>query len=228
MKILSIDWDYYFPDSFAYDWGHQEKVFFLEAIWQIRTTNHNLITGKEAMDEFVPTIPKDFWKRVLKEGTTPPIFVAESHASISALPFTGASVTNLDAHHDCGYGRNPSLECGNWASHLGSRIKEYHLCYPEWRKIGAEGKSERQPDSIINGLPEPENYDIIFVCRSGCWTPPWYDTKFRSFLKQSGQYITYIDQYAGKNRALNMKTARAVKAQLDAQFQSLNPNRKVA
>jgi hypothetical protein len=25
MKILSIDWDWFYPDSMPYDWGHNEE-----------------------------------------------------------------------------------------------------------------------------------------------------------------------------------------------------------
>jgi len=226
LRILSIDWDYFFPDSFPYDWGHKEVVFFLEAIWPVRLNNHNIITGEEAFKAYKPSIPKDFWKRTVKGAAL--LYVAESHASITALPFNHAIVTNLDAHHDCGYGHSTSLECGNWAHQAGSRIKEFHQVYPSWRKIGSEGPSQRQPDSIITGLPEQADYDLVFVCRSGCWTPPWYDTRFQAFLKQSGMETHFMDQYAGKNRSPNMKAAKVLKVQMDEQFRQLQTGRKVA
>jgi len=219
LKILSIDWDYFFPDSFPYDWGHREVVFFLEGIWPIRLTNHNTITGEEAFSEYTPTIPRNFWKRVVKGE--PLIYVAESHASILAIPFQSAIVTNLDAHHDCGYGHSTSLECGNWAHIAGSRIKEFHQVYPSWRKIGSEGPPQRKPDSIINGLPELDYYDLVFVCRSGCWTPPWYDNKFQAFLRQSGNEPQFMDQFAGKNRSPSMAKAKVLKLQMDEQFKLL-------
>ena len=225
LKILSIDWDYFYPDSFPYDWGHKENGFFLEAIWPIRLNNHNIITGKEAFSEYKPTIPKDFWRQVVKDTSTP-LYVAESHASILALPFREALITNLDAHHDCGYNSNPKVECGNWAVDK-DRIKEYHLCYPTWRKDEGEGTPQREPDSIIIGLPELADYDLVFVCRSGCWTPPWYDTKFKSFLAQSGSKPHFMDQLAGRNRSPNMKAAKVLKIQMDEQFKSLL-ERKVA
>jgi hypothetical protein len=226
MKILSIDWDYFFTDSFPYDWGHKENGFFLEAIWPMRLNNHNQATGVPAFEEYKPTIPKDFWKRVVKGSSL--MFVAESHASILALPFRKAIITNLDAHHDCGYNDNPELECGNWAKDK-DRIKEYHLCYPAWRLDNGEGYTSqgREPDSVRFDLPALADYDLVFVCRSGCWTPPWYDMKFRSFLKQSGFQTDFLDQYAGRNRSPNMNQAKVLKVQMDEQFKSLL-NRKVA
>lgn len=137
MKILSIDWDYFFPDSMPYDWGHSESMFHLEAIWPLRLSSVNILTGQEAFSEYAPTIPRNFWKRVVKNN--PAIYLAESHATIAGMPMGNAIITNLDAHHDCGYKPNPDLDCGNWADYLGKKIKEYHLCYPEWRKDDTEG-----------------------------------------------------------------------------------------
>jgi hypothetical protein len=219
MKVLSIDWDWFFPDSAYYDWGHQENKFFLEMIWHSRTSSRNFHTGAYALDEFVPSIPKAFWKLVTKNST--PIYVAESHASISALPLKDAIVTNLDAHHDCGYYVNPQLECGNWADHLHKQIKEYHLYYPKWRNEDDEVKPKRKPDSITMGLPAPDDYDYIFVCRSGCWTPPWYDSRFKSWLKQSGMPVIFIDQYAGKNRGITKAKAIQLKNQMEAMMKGV-------
>ena len=83
MKILSIDWDYFFPDSSPYDWGHNESMFYLEAIWPMRLASVNMWTGQEAFSEYVPTIPRNFWKRVVKNK--PEIYYAESHASIAGM-----------------------------------------------------------------------------------------------------------------------------------------------
>lgn len=210
-RILSIDWDYFFPNSAFYDWGHDEKVFFLELIWQLRLNHHNYSNGNEAFTEYTPTIPKNFWKKVIK-GTPIAIIIAESHTAITSYPdFDNVSVTNLDAHHDCGYGSTTELNCGNWATNKG--IKKYHLYYPLWRKNCRESEPVRTPDSVHYGLPQPAEYDYVFVCRSGCWTPPWYDNKFRSWIKRSGLTIIYIDGYANRNRSLTMKKALELKKQ---------------
>lgn len=217
-KILSVDWDYFFTDDAPYDWGHRETMFFLEMIWPVRLTNVNMLTGKEAFIEYVPTIPKDFWKIVKNK---PSIFVAESHASIAQMIGKNSIVTNLDAHHNCGYGNIKTLECGNWAYMAGKKIKEYHLCYPTWREEGQEHKPSRKPTSTIKGLPEPADYDVIFVCRSGCWTPPWWDLKFREWLDQSGLDVTLVDDYVKKNRSPNLEEAKVIKTNLDAQFREM-------
>ena len=30
----------------------------------------------------------------------------------------------------------------------------------------------------------PREYDIVFVCRSGAWTPPWTDDKWITFVRE--------------------------------------------
>lgn len=213
-KILSIDWDYFFGNSFAYDWAHKESMFFLEAIWSLRLTNHNLITGEEAFSTYKPKVPKDFWGRILKGE--PIVFLAESHASITSLPFKKAMITSLDAHHDCGYGQVRELDCGNWLAFLKDRVKKYHLVYPSWRKVDAEGQPNRKPDTISWELPAPAEYDFIFVCRSGCWTPPWYDHVFRKWIKESGLSVTPIDSLVIRDRSPNMREAKTDREQFKA------------
>ena len=213
MKILSIDWDYFFPDSAWYDWGHAETVMYLNMAWQWRVNNRHIKTGKSALTEYVPTIPKDFWNIVTND---PMLFVAESHAAIATLPMNNSIVTNLDAHHDCGYGANDDLECGNWAWWMKEHIKEYHLCYPAWRGDGEEAAYRRKPTTIIRELPAPADYDLVFVCRSGCWTPPWYDRQFRGWLKRSGMKPRYMDEHVTTVRQpATLKQAKLMKEQLD-------------
>ena len=49
MNILSIDWDYFFPDNVAFDWSMDDKKFiFYEIIWPIRWSNMHLETKKLA------------------------------------------------------------------------------------------------------------------------------------------------------------------------------------
>ncbi len=42
MNILSIDWDYFFPDTSEYDWGHNENSIMLDFIWSTRCISRSL------------------------------------------------------------------------------------------------------------------------------------------------------------------------------------------
>lgn len=187
-KILSIDWDYFYPDSTNYDWGaNEERDIYLNFLWNLRVGNVNLITQVPAMKEYIPRVPKDFWRIV---SNNPSLFVTESHADINEIIKMNSIVTNLDAHHDFGYDVKEKLDCGNWAKIAtdDSRIKEYHLVYPAWRKENSECDNFKDIigiTSISYELPVKQDYDIIFICRSGCWTPPWHDDKFFKFAQSS-------------------------------------------
>jgi len=224
MKILSIDWDYFYPDSAPYDWGaNEEKGIFYEIIWSIRASNRNLVTQAFALDEYVPTIPRNFWKRVVSNNPAV-MMVADSHFALFDL-LRNADLTHLDAHHDCGYcdiGKDfqsdqAHVDCGNWGrwGKFMGKIETNRLYYPEWRKEYDETKPPTWIlDEMNYGLPEPEDYDMIFVCRSSCWTPPWFDKKFRSFVQRApAMKKQFMDDMCQKIRKPDLKQARILREQ---------------
>src|SRR5574340_1820627 len=82
--ILSIDWDYFFPDEFDFDWSHNERMaFMLEGIWYIRAYSHSM-KGDFAIDVFNPKIPENFWKQVCPRKPYL-LVVAETHQDLSML-----------------------------------------------------------------------------------------------------------------------------------------------
>jgi len=207
-RILSVDWDYFFPDAEVYDWGHSEsRGLFYEIIWQTRVANRNLITGAKVLDDYRPSVPKNFWSKVL--ANKPVLFVGDSHVHIwdrlTKNLFT--TVVSLDAHHDCGYKNGQShVDCSNWGlwGLITGRIQSFHLYYPEWR----DGKEEDLRPIVLEydfhrnyGLPSPEEYDEVFICRSGVWTPPWFDHSFQEFVDVSGLDKKLVDELAWKVRS---------------------------
>lgn len=190
MNILSVDWDYFFPNSFDYDWGHKETPFFLDAIWPFRAGHRNMCTGELATKAMRPRPEfREFWDRVV-DGSPAHLVIVESHADmLEILRLVGPSrVVNFDAHHDLGYGETEELECGNWALHGVEEglIEGYELYYPEWRYDSPESVCEdgwllHGPEF---GLPkEPEHFDLIFICRSSAWTPSWSDDDWLEFIE---------------------------------------------
>lgn len=182
MKVLSVDWDYFYPNDDNYDWGASEKSsFFFDAIWALRVADVNLLTGKPILQEYRPRGTKNFWSQVRNK---PLLFIADSHKDLYSLLIEPSVVVNYDAHHDFGYEDHGDVGCDNWARIAKERglITEYHLIYPVWRKL------ETETDTLNPGItsvryspPTPSKYDFIFVCRSGAWTPPWHDKLFDAF-----------------------------------------------
>jgi len=214
MRILSIDWDYFFPDINNYDWcANEENSLFYEAIWFCRCYSHNLVTKKEALFEYIPTIPENFWSIVKNR---PKLYLADSHSQIWHLisQLSGCIVDSFDAHHDYGYKNKPDVvDCSNWGQH-GLRlcdISELNLYYPGWREKYKESKGIIGPTNTHYGLPGPNNYDAVFVCRSSCWTPPWHDVSFKRFISRSNLDNNLMDQKVWNRRSLTMREAKKIR-----------------
>ena len=203
INVLSIDWDFFFPDLAPFDWGHSEdRGLFYDAIWQMRAGNLDILTGDRAVDVVHPDLGllDGFWERVCPRAPVA-IALVESHSSIKGW-LDGASgdfgqfcVYNFDQHHDLFYGKHykesEDPDCGTWAGrglHSGL-IGEYHLIYPPWRK-GLE-EDVKTPDWARDqnydiGFWPPEDlpdFQFVFICRSSCWTPSWADDKWIEFIE---------------------------------------------
>lgn len=211
--LVSLDWDFMFPSVDGYDWGHREAMLFIEQLWVFRYGEHDLFTKEVAHEKL--RVDKTRYSMIVKKvltGLNPQaICVSESHAAIvefveSVWPkrLGGIELWNFDAHHDSGYGQD-KLECGNWVLSLVKKdtLREYTLVYPDWRKAEPEGgfnpnKFQRchVRTMYASDFKKVANNDIrlLFVCRSGAWTPPWEDGRWLSLLEAIG------DQYPAEYR----------------------------
>lgn len=208
--ILSIDWDYFFPHTENYDWSHHESFLFQETIWHIRCTNHNLLTGKPVIEEYRPTVPRDFWNIITN---TPELIVTDSHLDIWEI-LNNDSIVNIDAHHDCGYldsFNQDTIDCGSWG-YFGrtlGKIKKFKQVYPKWR-LDHKEKALMNPDSVQYHLPKPRSYDLVFLCRSGYWTPPWSDHLFQKFVRDSGLHKTIFNGKGWHRRHPTLKECKSI------------------
>jgi hypothetical protein len=221
MKILSIDFDFFLPDLAPYDWSHNEAGLFYEMIWLHRVDSRNIFTGVPAIQEVRPSIPPNFWKRVLRDKPKS-LLITDSHLDLyrfcevakQLVGAKGIDITNLDQHHDCGYYDNEEKpNCGNWVSKGtdAGLIGDYYLFYPEWRK----GNEEDGVEECDYGLPEPDTYDTVFICRSSCWTPTWCDSDWLSFIHHFRNYPKLwknatIAPFVRRARTPNLAQARAL------------------
>ena len=198
--LLSVDWDFFFPDIAPYDWGHQESQLFYEAIWITRCSSINLLTRELAVDKMVPdrSLLEEFWGRMVK-GKPKQLFISDSHLDLyKVLEKIGPClIDNYDAHHDFGYSdKFKDVDCGNWALRAWERglNPSYRLFYPGWRRESPEKIPEWYPRDeegdlfpIFHGLNiSPNHYDYIFICRSSAWTPTWSDPEWMKFIRHWG------------------------------------------
>jgi len=195
MNILSIDWDYFFPDNFVFDWQFQDNnKIYCEIIWPIRWSNRNLFDHKIiAKDIYHPDLQllNGFLDKILINSYPSMLVISDTHVDIKTLidAFPKSNIYNFDQHHDIYYGnelpkKESQLNCGNWVGCLLNQIKSYHLFYPPWRKTNPEHKGKLLYTEVSYSIPEdPPVFDAIFICRSSPWTPPWSDHKWIEFIE---------------------------------------------
>lgn len=204
MRLLVVDWDYFFPlverpqDGSGnhwqlYDWGHREAPFFQDFIWSIRAVDFKraglalpAISGQE----------KAFWQR-FQISPRATLYIADSNS----YAFHGQvirGITSLwlfDAHHDAGYRGSDSLRqimerktvtCDDWMLGYDLRGVELHMRYPAWRYYARELEPEPAIDldrQIDTEAPIPLRFDKVFLCRSSVWVPSWLDQQFFKFVQ---------------------------------------------
>jgi len=191
MKVLSIDWDYFFPDTIQFDWAHREAPFFMEDLWALRVSNKSILTHKYALDVMQPDkkLLKNFWVKVCPKE---PCYlgITESHLDLFHIlkGWKDVEIYNFDAHHDLYYGTLPKKpECGSWAGHALQKkiVSRYTIIYPPWRENFSGlspfdwGEKVIEMFEIPDRLPE---FDVVFICRSSAWTPSWSDDKWLKFI----------------------------------------------
>lgn len=201
MRLLSVDWDYFVPsidlefagDStarvpYAVGTGEYFSDDMLDALWDTRTATllarHIPLPGTSGEET-------GFWDRfsVARDAS---LYYADSHAQAAGIErrMEVDEVWNYDAHHDCGYegsvddvDRLGWVGCANWMCYYSLRGAALHLRYPRWRvDAAARELPPRCPvDRALDGDPT-STFDVLFVARSGAWTPPWLDHAFDAFL----------------------------------------------
>ena len=117
MNLLSVDFDYFFPtkeynctnteELCLFDWGHNEgwSPKLLDALWYIRASAFLRLQRELPYEK----VPDKFWDR-FNISKNAKLFIADSHSQ-AAHPkvtnnITDSIVSNIDAHHDCGYDKN--------------------------------------------------------------------------------------------------------------------------
>lgn len=199
--LLSIDWDYFiYPQD---KWGtYLENIRNIIDLWykrymQAKVRGEDMQRAYRLSPEF-----STFWNKIKKYFK----FVKDIKAYVSdshALSYKIAKENNctmvylFDAHADLGYGGLSSLDfevnCSNWLGKLlkEKQIKEANIFYSPY--------TTEKPEyfASMNGIYNIRYYDfnnfdkcvvvsVIHVCRSGAWTPPWLDNKFKQFVESLG------------------------------------------
>jgi len=207
--LLSIDWDY-FICSKENRFSYAETPRNIVDSWYKRYFLLKM-QGKDARNLYAlsPEV-KDFWAKISQKfiiGRDITAYISDSHSlSYHIAQNTGCSSVYLfDAHSDLGYGGlsslNFELNCANWLGKLlkdGIVVKANIIYSPYTAEKPQDFEEINNAFSVEyltwRGIPKGIVVAVIHICRSGAWTPPWYDHEFLKFIKNSGLHnMEFID-----------------------------------
>lgn len=217
--FLSIDWDYFIKVHTERSNSYRETQRDILGKWY----NEFLIDiekGKQLeLDYALGYIYEAFMKNVLPKlqiEENVPHILSESHAVAYEVACQQKcdDVYLLDAHSDLGYGGlealNYEVNCANWLGMLfkEDRIKEAFIVYSPYTKEYIEEFQEiiaAYPIHFISLeelLAKDISFSAVHMCRSGPWTPPWYDQAFYDLVNQLNLYfhLRYEDKVGGKRK----------------------------
>jgi len=193
MRLLSVDWDYFFPDPFGGGMPLTPVLSEGKYYWQatlLKKWRLQLKCYIKAGD--IPRTSRAenaFWGR-FRFSPTCRLFVAETHdrAGDDRVKDGITEVWNFDAHHDCGgydrFNDEARLTSGNCL--LGYDNVEKHVRYPPWKRDVFD--LEPIPAIDVDRAFDDEHaieqaFDRIFVCRTEDMVAPWIDREFREFIE---------------------------------------------
>ena len=193
MKVLSIDFDYFIdatPEQTGFfpDGGREMGDSLNRIVWAI-----NYATAKVngvMMNEIHADMKKLLQVReILAACPSCPRMIADSH--VHAHDFIlehlkdgqTATIYNLDFHHDTYAHGDQDLNCGNWLLRLILENKTDKVFWVNRHDSASSGKEKSIQRLPFKNLPR-KDYDLIYICRSGWWTPPTLDNAFiRTLVK---------------------------------------------
>ena len=208
-SLITIDWDYFM--NYMNHWNgsyiendnninkHWYKKYYEEKKRGIDITR-SMNVGDE-VDNFWPILKKNL---DFKKDTK--VLLTESHLAAYKIAIDNKvdSVISFDSHSDLGYQGLDSFKfevnCADWLGKLlyEGKIKEANIVYGPYTNEHSDQFKEINEAYNINYLSLEEvkckePCKIIHICRSGCWSAPWLDNKFKAFVFESGFEFENID-----------------------------------
>lgn len=220
--FISIDWDYCVPNHVLNDWGFNETQLHLTLIWNARKCMipidgeikyHDLDQMEARTDDIPQYSAKD-------------MAVGESHAYayhyLKSFVEEGDEIhlINFDLHHDIWNSSTSQLLAENWLYKLICDTKcKWHVSHiiPEWSNeygYGERGEAFKEEEYVADlkkkapnlisweiktDAPEYNIVDALFLCRSGCWTPPTLDEEFSNFVYELAFHLNDALSVFGSN-----------------------------
>jgi len=223
--LLSIDIDFFCRELSEWDFGHDENPLFAsDAVWNTRYQMYPLHKETDLKHaDFNPSLIINKLKELGFVFTNKTIIGADaSHKKAYDFfkNFESKTLFNIDAHHDCGYGKknNEPLNCGNWVKHLinDNNIKSIQL-YPKWRhqtdpEVTGKDDCIKLYYNQLKPFKKPIKIEAVFIAQSPSWIPPHFD---KHFMQISNALLIECKQMMFSNTATYCKRKGLSKKQAE-------------
>lgn len=166
---MSVDWNYFFPDSSKFKWDL--RIYF-DFIWHVRfssqfTINHERFIAREYFNAHL--YHKRFFDFVLINSNPRLVVIEENHEKISDL------ISKYEEVNIYSFSR---LKYNHFNS---EKIKNVECFEPKWKIDGLV--NQQLASSLRKNYP---NFEVVFVCRSPNRTSSWNDPKWIEFINILG------------------------------------------
>lgn len=216
IKVLSIDFDYFvnataeqrmtiFPD------GHEHYgINVYNQVWISRYGECAELENIDVVeDEYTSLI--NYLNLLIRrrQSSETCLVVTNSHKwlyNVIAKDYMSCSidVLHIDFHSD-NYGLKDGVDCGNWVNWLEKFLKDTHKRI--WRTskvtwLGREdsetaeetkffkvmNRSEKSLETVISDYFHNSVPDLIYICKSGSWSPPHLDDRFDELISLAHKF----------------------------------------
>lgn len=195
MKILTIDFDILM---------NQDLKFYNEATregWY--TLLQNPLMNNLKIDINLYGILTLYVTEQIKHMDSHQVFFIKDHENVNKIIDRlniedKIELFNLDFHHDLGYGPNPQrepLNCGNWVHKLilDDKLKSYTWLNAKDSALPNNNNFNckynvidiKRDDFILRQL---QDIDILIICLSPEWIPPYYQNLFYLWMDLVSNY----------------------------------------
>ena len=197
-RLLSVDWDYFVKEDDINYGSYAESRKNLVDTWYKRYIKEKA-QGRD-IEKLYHLLPENrmFWEKIEQyfafTGDVE-VYVSDSHAlSYEIAKKTGCDTVYLfDSHTDLGYGGPQSLDfelnCSNWLGMLlRDRVAKAAYIFlsmhtherPEMFDWANRAFNIKYCD--LAEFVQKITVSAVHICRSGAWTPPWFDSEFEDFV----------------------------------------------
>lgn len=191
LRVLSVDFDFFQRVSAdtvqkCYPDGRDLSPALSLTVWHA-----HLSVPQEAEKIRKVTVDRkrmeQLKKIIRRQDPSIPVMVVQSHVHIyhfilsHMAGYSRCDITNIDMHHDM-FNGNPTLDCGNWISHIKQAIPKCKITWIANRTseeaYGLKGLPVKyELDELMD-----RQFDLLFLCRSDAWLPPHLDDRFLEVL----------------------------------------------